>query len=668
MEKTEIIKLSKKNIDVENLEKAKKFLEKDYEISYGDYNSQELYKALDNSTPFFIKNNFITGYENKKFLSDNDEEIVIDKMVKAVIVESTKDSSDFNTDDRDFFTIIGKNNWGSDLSDFKAIFSDLKVGEIFLPPHSAIFNFLTPTQEEIKEKIVSCLEGVNVNVYSKDNYVDNCIHEVGHLFWRDCVKPGEKKKFKEHFDRLKPSAIYQYQWERSSEEEVFCTIYKWYVKSLLLNPSFYNILEFEDPEGLKLLQDVIDRKSKDIIASEIWELKKNDVIEYFNPKFDKTTGKKFRTQSISDIQDVQLPDTVLNNIRDFTDGTVYINLNKCVIPVKGNKIDVYVPMEKAKKDKPVIYMDMDGVVADFKKGYKDAFGRSTEKDDKNDPFTVNKFCLTKPDFFRFLPVIEQGLDLVNYLKDDYKIVFLTTPMKGMESCRRDKVDWMIDNLGEYDIIFSDNKAEMVVSHESILIDDMSYNLEPWKEAGGTAIKFPQKMDKVIDAIEKVFNDKEEITRIQKQLANMDINANPTMKQKESGIYKKGTIDFKGLNIKIENPKGSIRWGFDGSGKKWVTKMKCHYGYISGTEGADFDPIDCFIGPHLNKSLVFIVNQGKNGMFDEHKIMLGYETLEEAEKAYLSNYEKGWDGLDSIKQTNTKKLREWLSNGNLNEPF
>jgi len=97
-------------------------------------------------------------------------------------------------------------------------------------------------------------------------------------------------------------------------------------------------------------------------------------------------------------------------------------------------------------------------------------------------------------------------------------------------------------------------------------------------------------------------------------------------------------------------------------------MKCHYGYISRTEGADFDPVDVFIGPHLNKSIAFVVNQVKDGAFDEHKIMLGYKTIEEAEKAYFSNYQKNWDGLGSIKQTNTKKLRDWLNNGNLNEPY
>jgi len=312
---------------------------------------------------------------------------------------------------------------------------------------------------------------------------------------------------------------------------------------------------------------------------------------------------------------------------------------------------------------------MDGVVAGFVQGYKEMFFRDAYKDD---PFTVTQFCMTVPNFFRMLPVLEKGRDLVNILSEDYKIVFLTTPMEGMVECRRDKIDWIKEHFGShYDVIFSDDKAEYVTDEKSILIDDMAYNLEPWDEAGGTAIDIRVKNDKIIEKIDEVFNGTVESNKVKGQLASMEVNETPTEKQKESGNYKKGKIQFKGLDILIENPKGSIRWGFDERGQKWLQKMKSHYGYIvndGGQETADGDKIDVFIGPKLNASRAFVVNQEKDGAFDEHKIMLGFNTIEEAEAAYLSNYQRGWDGLGSIKQTNTKRLREWLNEGNLNEPF
>jgi 5'(3')-deoxyribonucleotidase len=312
-----------------------------------------------------------------------------------------------------------------------------------------------------------------------------------------------------------------------------------------------------------------------------------------------------------------------------------------------------------------IYMDFDGVLADFNKGYKDFFGRDAKKDDS---FTVKQFCYTKPHFYRDLPINPKGLELFYKLKDKYEIIFLTTPMEGMIFCKIDKLTWVKENLGDYTVYFSDNKSEYVEDEESVLIDDMDYNLIPWSEAGGTAIKFPQSDEKILNTIENIFNPEKEVKKVRSALKNIDVNLRPTEKQKISGIYKKGSIIFKDIPIKIENPKGSIRWGFGEDGKKWVQKMKAHYGYIEKTEGNDYDPIDVFIGPKLGASRAFIVNQGKNGMFDEHKIILGCEDTEEAARLYLSNYKKNWNGLMSIKQTNTKKLREWLKDGNKTEPF
>ena len=143
-----------------------------------------------------------------------------------------------------------------------------------------VFNFLLPSEKEQKEGIVSFLEGININIYQKENYIGNAFHEIGHIFWRECLNYDEKKQFKRHADYLGPSAIYEYDWERTSEEEVFCTIYKWYLKSILLNKSFYNILEYEDPKGLKLIQDVMNRVAQDRIVNNVWDMKKAEIFEY----------------------------------------------------------------------------------------------------------------------------------------------------------------------------------------------------------------------------------------------------------------------------------------------------------------------------------------------------------------------------------------------------
>jgi len=151
---------------------------------------------------------------------------------------------------------------------------------------------------------------------------------------------------------------------------------------------------------------------------------------------------------------------------------------------------------------------------------------------------------------------------------------------------------------------------------------------------------------------------------------------PTEEQKKSGAYKKGHLNLYGLSISIENPKGSTRSGTDRNGKKWSIKLKNHYGYIKGNNiGKDGDPIDVFLGENPESDKVFMVNQlslGKDkNVFDEHKALLGFDSLSSAVKGYLQNYESDWDKkgmIDSVVQTNIVDFKSWLNSGNLKKPF
>lgn len=668
METKEIKKISKQNISGKNITEIANILEKKYKISVKNLESTELKKAIDEKNPFFINDHFIIGYDEFNngdvFYNDRGENVSIERMVKAVIVEDPFDQEPIS-DDADYFAIINKNTWG-DIEEFSSVISPLRVNKIFLPPHSAVFNFIEQSEEEKKNKIVSSLEGVNINIYDRENYIGNCFHEIGHLFYRDCLTTEEKSKFKQYFKILIPSAIYEYDWERSDSEEMFCTIYKWYLKSILLNPSFMNILEFEDPKGLSLLQSVFDRIRSDKINVDTWNLSQNILNDYLNPKRDHLGRKVRKTGLLDEIRNLEVPQKILTKAVDrFENNTLFVNIENNVLPVKEKKIlfDYEVDMKKA-TDKKTIFMDMDGVVADFVQGFKRNLGVDPVK---LDSFTTTQYCLQDSSFFRYLPVLPQGRELFYLLDNEYKIVFLTTPMEGMINSKIDKIDWVQENFGNYDVIFSDKKYEFAKDHESILIDDMDYNLIPWNENGGTSIKFPQKNEKIMSQIDNVFNPN--LSQIKLQLKNIDTNTNPTESQKITGIYKKGKIVFKNLDIRIENPKGSIRSGIGSRGEKWVQKMKSHYGYITGTEGADYDPVDVFLGDKLNASRCFVVNQkSPDNMFDEHKVVLAVDNIDEAKEVYLSNYSKNWDGIMSISPTNTKKLREWLQTGNKHEPF
>jgi hypothetical protein len=83
----------------------------------------------------------------------------------------------------------------------------------------------------------------------------------------------------------------------------------------------------------------------------------------------------------------------------------------------------------------------------------------------------------------------------------------------------------------------------------------------------------------------------------------------------------------------------VRKGVDPDGKPWKTKFKLPYGYIPGTTGNDGEEIDAYVGPHKQAPNAFVIHQRKiSGKgYDEDKVMLGFEDIEEARKFYLDHY-------------------------------
>ena len=142
----------------------------------------------------------------------------------------------------------------------------------------------------------------------------------------------------------------------------------------------------------------------------------------------------------------------------------------------------------------------------------------------------------------------------------------------------------------------------------------------------------------------------------------DVDKSPTEGQKESGNYKKGHISINGFKITIENPKGSYRKGVDSNGREWKTKMNNDYGYFLNSEGYDGDHVDVFLGSDFESEKIFVVDQKKGNKFDESKVMLGFNTEKEAKNAYLSNYEKGWNGFHKITEVSINDFKEWLYDG------
>jgi hypothetical protein len=146
---------------------------------------------------------------------------------------------------------------------------------------------------------------------------------------------------------------------------------------------------------------------------------------------------------------------------------------------------------------------------------------------------------------------------------------------------------------------------------------------------------------------------------------------PTEAQKKAGNYLKGHISFQGLPITLESMKGQTRSGVDANGQKWSTKLPYDYGYIKRTEGADGDHVDVCIGPDSESDHVFIIDQHdlRTGNFDEHKVMLGYRTREDATKAYRDGFSdgKGAERQRAVVRMSMKEFKHWLKSCDTKKP-
>jgi len=186
--------------------------------------------------------------------------------------------------------------------------------------------------------------------------------------------------------------------------------------------------------------------------------------------------------------------------------------------------------------------DMDGVLCDFAKGalklinqtiadkesYKDSNPELYETitlavaDIKRTELTLDDIAIGNPhkpvrkllkdvcrnneDFWANLDWIEGGKEIWDAIKDHDPYI-LSAPMGMSTESKAGKTTWVKNNLGltEDKIILDDDKDKFVSfdGRTGVLIDDLYYNIVPYREAGGIAIHHnPATVEETKQLIEK----------------------------------------------------------------------------------------------------------------------------------------------------------------------
>jgi hypothetical protein len=155
------------------------------------------------------------------------------------------------------------------------------------------------------------------------------------------------------------------------------------------------------------------------------------------------------------------------------------------------------------------------------------------------------------------------------------------------------------------------------------------------------------------------------------VAAQRVNTEPSDAQKEAGNYSHGHIKVGGIDIAIENPKGSERSGTDPNGRQWKVKMPAHYGRIKRTTGADGDQIDVYVGPNPQSKRVYVIDQKdlNTRRFDEHKAIMGANSVSEARALYSKAFsdKMGNDRIGGIKPMSVSEFRKWMATEDTTKP-
>jgi hypothetical protein len=175
--------------------------------------------------------------------------------------------------------------------------------------------------------------------------------------------------------------------------------------------------------------------------------------------------------------------------------------------------------------KPTVYLDMDGVLADFFGGVEKMYGVEHWKQLTNDKTkdlkqeVINR--ITGTDFFATLPKFDSADALIDMVKEFTGGTFSinTSPLRGdHENSGKYKKVWISNNIeAPAEIIVTGRKESYAKNKASgtpnILIDDRPVNIQRWQAAGGYGILYQANRDS-LDKVKKGLEDYAKVQRDQ----------------------------------------------------------------------------------------------------------------------------------------------------------
>ena len=159
-------------------------------------------------------------------------------------------------------------------------------------------------------------------------------------------------------------------------------------------------------------------------------------------------------------------------------------------------------MKEAQYPMPNVYVDMDGVLADFFTALAKFRGVDHWKDGGEESVQDSIEAIQGTDFFSTLPVFNTAPNIINSVKafTGGEWYINSSPLRGdHENSKKHKLDWLKkNNFDPSGVVITGRKESYAINKQTnqpnILIDDKPSNLERWTARGGIGIRYQATQD------------------------------------------------------------------------------------------------------------------------------------------------------------------------------
>ena len=271
--------------------------------------------------------------------------------------------------------------------------------------------------------------------------------------------------------------------------------------------NFFGMTAYYDPNNREIVLYTLGRHPKDIMRSyahELVHVHQHNEDRLHDIKTDNVNADKH-------LENLEREAYETGNIM-FRSWTNSITEKKTKDPFGLNAYARELAQLNEQKENFYIYLDMDGVVANFNKRFKDLSGllpdQFIEKNGKN-AFWELIDEKHKVAFWRGIEIMPGAEKLVNFVSQ-YPYEMLTAPSTKKQSVIGKSL-WIKDKVGtlypsQPKVTYRSAKEKHNVKPEltkfDILIDDKKSTIDRWDAKGGTAI-FYQNADQVINDLKKL---------------------------------------------------------------------------------------------------------------------------------------------------------------------